>query len=53
VGSPEEIGQYGIAQQRVLLSPTPISVLYPRSRQLSSRVRIFTDWLVEVVALKL
>jgi DNA-binding transcriptional LysR family regulator len=34
-------------------SPTPISVLYPRSRQLSPRVRVFIDWLVEVVAPKL
>jgi DNA-binding transcriptional LysR family regulator len=31
----------------------PISVLYPRSRQLSPRVRVFIDWLVEVVAPKL
>ena len=34
-------------------SPTPISVLYPQSRQLSPRVRAFVDWLVEVVAPKL
>jgi DNA-binding transcriptional LysR family regulator len=34
-------------------SPTPISVLYPKSRQLSPRVRVFIDWLVEVVAPKL
>jgi len=34
-------------------SPTPISVLYPRSRQLSPRVRVFIDWLVEVVTPKL
>jgi DNA-binding transcriptional LysR family regulator len=27
-------------------SPTPVSLLYPRSRQLSSRVRVFIDWLV-------
>lgn len=26
-------------------SPTPVSVLYPRSRQLSPRVRVFLDWL--------
>jgi DNA-binding transcriptional LysR family regulator len=26
-------------------SPTPVSVLYPRSRQLSPRVRVFIDWL--------
>jgi DNA-binding transcriptional LysR family regulator len=34
-------------------SPTPISVLYPKNRQLSPRVRVFIDWLVEVVAPKL
>ena len=28
-------------------SPTPISVLYPRTRQLSPRVRVFIDWLAE------
>jgi len=32
---------------------TPISVLYPRSRQLSPRVRVFVDWLVEILAPKL
>jgi DNA-binding transcriptional LysR family regulator len=31
----------------------PISVLYPKSRQLSPRVRVFIDWLVEIVAPKL
>lgn len=25
-------------------SPTPVSLLYPRSRQLSPRVRVFIDW---------
>ena len=33
-------------------SPMPISALYPKSRQLSPRVRVFVDWLVEVVAPK-
>ena len=28
---------------------TPISVLYPRSRQLSPRVRVFVDWLVKIL----
>ena len=28
-------------------SPTPVSVLYPRTRQLSPRVRVFIDWLAE------
>jgi DNA-binding transcriptional LysR family regulator len=31
-------------------SPMPISVLYPKSRQLSPRVRVFIDWLVEIVS---
>ena len=34
-------------------SPMPISVLYPESRQLSPRVRVFINWLVEIVAPKL
>lgn len=34
-------------------SPTPVSVLYPKGRQLSPRVRVFIDWLVEVVAPRL
>ncbi|MET3597235.1 DNA-binding transcriptional LysR family regulator [Mesorhizobium shonense] len=33
--------------------PTPISVHYPRSRQLSPRVRVFVDWLVEILGPKL
>ena len=31
-------------------SPTPISVIYPNHRQLSPRVRVFVDWLVETIA---
>ncbi|KPH08629.1 LysR family transcriptional regulator [Rhizobium acidisoli] len=31
-------------------TPTPVSVLYPRNRQLSPRVRVFIDWLVTVLA---
>jgi DNA-binding transcriptional LysR family regulator len=27
-------------------SPTPVSLLYPRNRQLSPRVRVFIDWLI-------
>jgi DNA-binding transcriptional LysR family regulator len=27
-------------------SPTPVSLLYPRNRQLSRRVRVFIEWLV-------
>ena len=30
-------------------TPTPISVLYPGSRQLSPRVRVFVDWLIETL----
>ncbi|MGY5802759.1 LysR family transcriptional regulator [Rhizobium sp. LEGMi12c] len=29
---------------------TPVSMLYPRSRQLSPRVRVFIDWLTKVFA---
>ncbi|MBX5241380.1 LysR family transcriptional regulator [Rhizobium sp. NLR22b] len=32
------------------LTPTPVSLLYPRNRQLSPRVRVFVDWLVKVFA---
>ncbi len=30
-------------------TPTPISVLYPSSRQLSPRVRVFVDWLIDTI----
>jgi len=29
-------------------SPTPVSALYPQSRQLSPRVRVFVDWVIQV-----
>ena len=32
------------------LTKTPVSVLYPRNRQLSPRVRVFIDWIVEAFA---
>ena len=32
------------------LTATPVSLLYPRNRQLSPRVRVFIDWLVKVFA---
>lgn len=32
------------------LTQTPVSLLYPRNRQLSPRVRVFIDWLVQVFA---
>jgi DNA-binding transcriptional LysR family regulator len=31
-------------------SPTPVSALYPHSRQLSPRVRVFIDWLAQEFA---
>lgn len=31
-------------------SPTPVSLLYPRNRQLSPRVRVFIDWIVGIFA---
>jgi DNA-binding transcriptional LysR family regulator len=31
-------------------SPTSVYVLYPRSRQLSLRVRVFIDWVTEEYA---
>jgi DNA-binding transcriptional LysR family regulator len=40
--------------ERVLADYTvptaPVSVLYPRSRQLSPRVRLFIDWIVQQFA---
>jgi len=34
-------------------TPTPLSVLYPSNRQLSPRVRVFIDWLVETITPRL
>ncbi|MFT0859276.1 LysR family transcriptional regulator [Ancylobacter sp. G4_0304] len=31
-------------------SPTPVSLLYPRDRQLSPRVRVFIDWVIREFA---
>jgi DNA-binding transcriptional LysR family regulator len=33
-------------------SPSPVSLLYPRNRQLSPRVRVFIDWLVREMGRK-
>lgn len=33
--------------------PTPLSVLYPSSRQVPPRVRVFIDWLAEIIGGKL
>ena len=30
-------------------TPTPLSVLYPSNRQLSPRVRVFVDWLIDTL----
>jgi len=30
-------------------APMPVSVLYPHSRQLSPRVRVFVDWVADVM----
>ncbi|MES2415918.1 MAG: LysR family transcriptional regulator [Pseudomonadota bacterium] len=32
-------------------APMPVSVLYPHHRQLSPRVRVFVDWLAEMMAM--
>jgi DNA-binding transcriptional LysR family regulator len=29
-------------------APTPVSLLYPRGRQLSPRVRVFIDWATRI-----
>jgi DNA-binding transcriptional LysR family regulator len=34
-------------------APTPISLLYPSNRQLAPRVRVFIDWLVDVLGPRL
>jgi DNA-binding transcriptional LysR family regulator len=58
-----QVPRYRIAEQlaagtlRVVLAafpppPLPVSVLYPQSRQLSSRVRVFADWLKDQFALQ-
>lgn len=33
-------------------SPTPVSLLYPRNRQLSPRVRVFLDWIQTIFAVR-
>jgi DNA-binding transcriptional LysR family regulator len=34
-------------------TPTPISILFPNNRHLSPRVRVFVDWVVEILSPKL
>ena len=29
-------------------APMPVSVLYPQNRQVSARVRVFSQWLAEI-----
>jgi DNA-binding transcriptional LysR family regulator len=46
-------GELAEGKLKVLLAgfpppPMPVSVLYPQSRQLSSRVRVFANWLREI-----
>lgn len=31
-------------------APTPVSILYPRNRQLSLKVRLFMDWVAKEFA---
>jgi DNA-binding transcriptional LysR family regulator len=56
-----QIPRYRVTKQldagslRVILAaypppPMPVSVLYPQNRQLSSRVRVFAEWLTEIFA---
>jgi hypothetical protein len=33
--------------------PTPVSILDPSSRQLSPRVRVFVDWVIETLGPRL
>ncbi|WP_144142719.1 LysR family transcriptional regulator [Paraburkholderia sp. BCC1884] len=46
-------GELAAGQLKIILAafpppPMPVSVLYPQSRQLSSRVRVFAQWLREI-----
>lgn len=43
-------GQLRIVLQQAPPPPMSVSVLYPQNRQLSSRVRVFADWLTAVFA---
>ncbi|MGF6610315.1 DNA-binding transcriptional LysR family regulator [Paraburkholderia sp. WSM4175] len=48
-------GELAAGRLRVILAdypppPMPVSVLYPQNRQLSSRVRVFAQWLREIFA---
>lgn len=43
-------GTLAVVLPDVAPSPTPVSLLYPRHRQLSLRLRVFIDWVVRVFA---
>jgi DNA-binding transcriptional LysR family regulator len=43
-----DAGQLVIVLPETPPPPMPVSVLYPQNRQLSSRLRVFADWLKEV-----
>lgn len=45
-GSPRPVVKIGAFPP----TPTPLSVLYPHSRQLSPRVRVFVDWVAQIFA---
>ena len=44
-----EDGSFGEVLAPWQPAPMPVSVLYPHSRQLSPRVRVFVDWLADVM----
>ena len=43
-------GQLKIVLPGAPPAPMPVSVLYPQNRQVSARVRVFTQWLAQVIA---
>lgn len=45
-----ELASSGMTMVDFRPTPTPVSVLYPQSRQLSLRVRVFIDWLIQEFA---
>lgn len=43
-------GRLKIVLPKMPPAPMPVSVVYPQNRQVSARVRVFTQWLAEVFA---
>lgn len=41
-------GQLKVVLPRLPPAPMPVSVLYPQNRQVSARVRVFTQWLAQL-----